>query len=192
MKKIFTFLMVIAAAAGITAAAEDVNVNINTDNIYVGGSVGVWRNITGHSTQATIMPEIGYNVNETFSVGTTLGWEHNHSAQKVDYNMFEIAPYLRYNFAKLGKVSIFCDGSVEVGLGRTSYAGEHSDLAATYGIGLKPGVALNINKHFSLVAHVGFIGYDGANKAARNGGAESGWGAFLNGNNISFGAYYTF
>lgn len=191
MKKLLTLAIVALSAVGF-AHAEDFTVNVNTNNIYVGGSVGVWRNITDHSTQASIMPEIGYNVNDKVAIGTTLGWEHNHSADKVDYNMFEIAPYLRYNFVKAGKVSVFVDGSVEVGLGRTSYAGEHSDLAATYGIGLKPGIAVSLNKHFSLVAHLGFVGYDGANKAARNGGAESGWGAYFNGNNVSFGAYYTF
>ncbi len=61
-------------------------------------------------------------------------------------------------------------------------------MAATYGIGLKPGISVALSNHFSLVAHVGFVGYQGANKAARDGGAESGWGAFFNGNNISFGA----
>ncbi|MDE6126175.1 MAG: outer membrane beta-barrel protein [Muribaculaceae bacterium] len=189
MKKMIALALLAVTAAGAASAEE---FTVNTNNIYVGGSVGFWRNITEHSTQASIMPEIGYNLSDKAAIGTTIGWEHNYSADHTSYNMFKIAPYLRYNFIKSGKVSVFCDGGFELGAGRTSYDGEHSDVAATYGIGLKPGISVALSNHFSLVAHVGFIGYQGANKAARNGGAESGWGAFFNGNNISFGAYYTF
>jgi hypothetical protein len=56
---------------------------------------------------------------------------------------------------------------------------------------LKPGIAVNLNKKVSFVAHVGFAGwksekYDGASKDSHV------WGVNLNGNNINFGVYYNF
>ncbi len=189
MKKIFALALLAVSAVGAVQAEE---ITIDTNKIYVGGAVGFWRDITNHSTQVAIKPEIGYKLNPKYYVGASLGWYHNYSGQDVSYNMFNIAPYVRYNFYQNNKVRVFVDGTVEVGLGRTGYEGGHSDLAATYGIGFRPGVSLDLNKHFTLTARVGFLGYEGANKAARNGGAHSGFGFGVDANDINFGFSYTF
>ncbi|MCM1070565.1 MAG: porin family protein [[Clostridium] fimetarium] len=189
MKKILALALLAATGVGAASAEE---ITIDTNKLYVGGAVGFWRDITEHSTQVAIKPEIGYKLNPKYYVGASLGWYHNYSGDNVSYNMFNIAPYVRYNFYRNNKVAVFVDGTVEVGLGRTGYDGGHSDLAATYGIGFRPGVSLALNNHFSLIAKVGFFGYKGANKAARNGGEHSGFGVGLNTNDIQFGFNYTF
>lgn len=166
--------------------------------LYVGGEIGVWRADGGDNntarTTAAIMPEIGYNLNEKFAVGTTIGWEHSHVTGK-SYNMFGFNPYARYTFFKSGIVSIFCDGAVGFGAGKTSYKDDNnkdSKTAVTWEIGLKPGVAFKCSDRFSVVAHLGMLGYQGANNAAKDGGAVDQWGLMFSGNNISLGFYYNF
>ena len=58
--------------------------------------------------------------------------------------------------------------------------------------GFRPGVALNLSEKFSLVAHVGFLGYQGGNRPAKNNGAPENWGLDLSSNNLMFGFYYHF
>ena len=42
------------------------------------------------------------------------------------------------------------------------------------------------------MAHVGFLGYHGSNKAAKNGGQSEYGGFNLSSENLNFGLYYTF
>ena len=53
-------LLVVVMLATIAVKAQD---------IYVGGSLNVWRNSTGNTTSFKIAPEIGYNFNETWALG---------------------------------------------------------------------------------------------------------------------------
>lgn len=48
-------LLVVVMLATIAVKAQD---------IYVGGSLNVWRNSTGNTTSFKVAPEIGYNFNE--------------------------------------------------------------------------------------------------------------------------------
>lgn len=73
---------------------------------------------------------------------------------------------------------MFCDG----GFGYRHYNGADDELS----IGLKPGVELKLDK-FSLIAHVGFIGYQ-----KNDNNNSSIWGLDFNGNNIMLGVYYNF
>lgn len=167
---------------------------VNAQNIYVGGSIGAWRDGAEKQTNINILPEIGYNVDETISVGTTIGWDWTHQ-KGYDLNLFKLAPYLRYNVVKAGKVNLFVDGGVDLGFGSAKEDGESSSTAVTYGIGFKPGVSYALSDHCSLVAHFGFLGYMDGNNAAKDAasvvGYKYGWG-FDFSNSLSFGFYYTF
>lgn len=177
MKKIA--LMFAMAAVSLSAAASD---------WYAGGSFGFWRNATDNETTFNIMPEVGYNLDNKMSVGVTFGFEHEYT-RGHSLNLGCINPYVRYKFYKNEKVDLFCDGGVDLGFGRAKYKGAESDAAFTYAIGLRPGIAYNISKDFSLVAHVGYLGYKGGNKAS---GAPDQGGLGLNLNEINFGFYYNF
>ena len=56
-------LLVVVMLATIAVKAQD---------IYVGGSLNVWRNSTGNTTSFKVAPEIGYNFNETWALGAEL------------------------------------------------------------------------------------------------------------------------
>lgn len=175
-------LLLLAAAALIgfgSASAKDITVEIDSSKIYVGGSVGVWYDTDSKTTTAHILPEVGYNINNTWSVGTQIGYSYAKENSSFVFN-----PYARWTFLHAGMAQLFVDGGVGFQLG--SYNGLTS---AAFKVGFKPGVALNVHKHISVVAHLGFLGYSGGNKYATD--VKKGVG-FDFSNALSFGFYYNF
>lgn len=182
MKK---FLMSLAAAAMVAVSASA--------QVYLGGNVGVASSklVGGESiTTYKVLPEIGYNLDNDWAIGTVAGWgkgtpvsieDARTSSDVVGY--FKVEPYVRYTFVHSKYVNVFCDGA----FGYTHF--NHTGNA--WNAGLKPGIAVNLNKSFSFVAHAGFLGYKnykvkGANKSSHA------WGADLDGNNLTFGLNYNF
>lgn len=157
MKKIFAVALV--AMMTMTANAQ----------VYVGGTVGL-KSMSCDGTSATsftINPELGYNLNDSWAIGVGVGYSTNNIAYDKDggfagkldknVNTFAVSPYVRYTFAKLDKVNFFADGIV-------SYANTgNSDVKVNaFGVGIQPGVAINLNEKVSFVAKLGQIGYSSA------------------------------
>lgn len=197
MKKIFAFAVAIIATMGISVAAQD-------SKMYVGGQLGFWHESDGISVNdrsfstnsLTILPEVGYNLDENWAVGTQIGYSLNHiCGAGISSHLFQFNPYARYSFYKSdnGKVSLFVDGGAGIGAGWTHYdSGDESSTAVTWNIGLKPGVAFHPSEKFSIVAHLGLLGYEGANNAAKAGGYKSQGGLLFNANNMGLSFYYNF
>lgn len=161
--------------------------------VYVGGSVGVSSVDYGGDDDETtykLVPEIGYKFNDTWSAGIAFGWSKEGVSVTNGYNgtytqmcnAFEFNPYARYNILRGKMVNVFCDASV-------GYKHYNKVDVDQYQIGLKPGVELKLDR-FSLIAHVGFIGWE---QQKQNGGGKiSSWGVDLDGTNILLGLYYNF
>lgn len=192
MKKIIATLLVAVASLGSTAMAGD---------WYIGGTLGFMhksQTISGAkatTNEFSILPEVGYTFNDHWGVGGQIGYKYtNLAGQDINNNMFTIYPYARWTFFRSSNdlIQLFLDGNVGLGLGSTSYGDNNSDTAVTYEIGVKPGIALNLTQHFSVIAHIGFLGYHGANDAAKAGGQPEYGGFNLSSENLTFGLYYTF
>ena len=162
---------------------------------YVGGNIGFGTSsYDGNSTTTwAIIPEIGYNLSEKWAVGTIIGYGENidKASKKIGggkekIKAFEIAPYVRYTFVKFDKVNIFVDGSV--GYRHENWDGTKTNI---FSLGLKPGVAVNLNDKLSFVAHVGFLGYENE-KVKGDDKSTNYFGMNFNGNSLSFGVYYNF
>lgn len=173
----------------------------SAEGLYVGGQVGFWHESSNNSVaknQLTILPEIGYDVDDTWSVGTQIGYDYTHlCGLSTSVNLFQFNPYARYTFykSKNNFVHVFVDGTVGIGAGWTSYDTDghsSSKTAVTYQIGVRPGVKLNFNDHLSFVAHIGMLGYKGANNQAKLGGYKSQGGLLINSNDLEFGVSYSF
>ena len=180
-------LAAFVAVASLTASAQ----------IWVGGEVGFNAfKTTEHgatlnkSNKFTVAPEVGYKLNDKLDVAVLIGYCHakNNELFNFDLNFengngFEIAPYLRYTFAKAGNFSFFADGGFGYAL-----LHEHGDSKSinAWEITVKPGISYALSEKVSLVAHVGAAGYYFVKHDARK---VNGWEAGVNGNNISFGCY---
>ena len=177
MKKI---LALVVAVASMSASAQ----------VYLGGSLGVMRNSTEKTTQLTIAPEIGYS----FSSKTALGGAFDYSYNYIDgesLHLVTINPYFRYTFCRAveDRLGFFFDTSVGVGFGSIE---NYKDTPTVWNIGFKPGISYSFNEHFSVVAHMGFLGYQGANDAAKLWGYSNKFGLDFSSLNLSFGFYYSF
>ncbi len=173
MKKIFMTL--VAAVVAVIVNAQ----------VFIGGGVGFANTSNGDDDVTTykFMPEVGYTFNEDWAAGVAFGWE---GLNKGGVKTVSVNPYVRMNLVKSGMVNVFIDGSV--GYAHTYNAGYDQD---EFSVGLKPGVAFNLNSKLSFVTHIGFIGYehekDNNTKAKLNT-----WGVDVDGSNIIFGVYYNF
>jgi hypothetical protein len=187
MKK---FLMTIVAAI----AAVSVNAQV-----YVGGGIGFasYDNGAKSYTSFKFLPEIGYVLDEDMAIGVTFGYEQgsvdaaiNSTVGSLDApKTFSIAPYLRYNFVKLGNVTIFADGQLSYkNIDRKDIDGQKYN---GFGIGVLPGVAVNLNEKLIFVSHLGFFGYNQVKSDADGAKARSSVGLNLS-NGLTFGLYYNF
>lgn len=99
----------------------------------------------------TIMPKIGYQLNDKMQVGAKLGliWtqDKDFSMYKAEYAAYkdfegwyrytytylEIAPYFRYNVAELGSFTLFCEASLSYSMNLNSkvhhYRKAYTDVA---------------------------------------------------------------
>lgn len=79
---------------------------------------------------------------------------------------------------------MFVDGGFTVG----AVDDENDNNSSTaFEIGFKPGIAIKLNDHFSLLAKYGFLGYGNENMMS-----TAGVGLRLNSEDLSFGFHYEF
>ena len=160
--------------------------------VYVGGSLGIdaWssqKNAGDRSeTTFSILPEVGYNLNDEWAVGTVIGYVSDKwtGVNGISESAFTFNPYARYTYLKAGKVSLFVDGGVDF---TTASKADWNELA----IGLKPGLAVSLSDNISFVSHLGFIGYDVYNPDGDDNNISK-FGLDLSGNNLTFGLYFNF
>lgn len=179
MKKFLT--LAVLAIASLSASAQ----------WYLGGTFGVNRNDTDNTTSFTLAPEFGYGFNDTWSLGGTVAYQYKYLSG-LKSNLFSLNPYARWTFARVAddKLHFFVDGGLGLGIGSTNDGNEKT--AVTWNIGFKPGVSYNFNEHWTILAHIGFLGYNGANDAAERGGYKNSFGLDFSTLNLNLGVYYNF
>ena len=157
--------------------------------MYVGGGFGfqsVTPEVGDGDTSFKFLPECGMQFNDKWGAGVQIGYisdkggAYNLNAD----NAFVFAPYARYTALKLKNVNLFFDGGFE-------YTQSKKPKVTAFAVGIKPGVAVNLNKDLSFVAHFGFVGYqsidpDGDDNKLTNLGLD------FDGSELTFGLYYNF
>lgn len=177
MKKIFVTLLVMVVAMAANA------------QIWAGGSLGFWTNSEAEGSETKTMfkfaPEVGYDLSEDWSVAVMFSYNVNKPEDGESTKAISVMPYARYNLLKAGNFKLFLDGAFEI-----ASVDDGDEESSAWGIGIKPGIAYSLTEKFSLVAHMGFLGYQDADEALR-GDIQRGFG-FNFDNNVSFGVYYAF
>lgn len=162
---------------------------------YAGGTVGWYHSFDEHRSGGALLPEGGYQVDEHWTAGLTMGYINDRSTRVkedptvADENSrtkaFILEPYARYTVFDFGRVSVFVDGVLGLATSKTS---SDSESRGSMRLGVRPGASVKLGKHFSFVTHVGFLGYgDSRPRLFKNG-----YGFDFEGGNVSFGAYYNF
>ena len=156
MKK--TLLLLVVALIATTAKAQ----------FYVGGTLGISSVKTEVSesdnttTSFSIVPEVGYNFNKTWGVGANIGIGYTDPGEN-DVTEFSFVPYVRANFAHVKIVDFFADA--QVGFYHSSISGEGDDLSMNgWGVGLCPGIKVNLNNHLQLIAKTALFQYTSQEK----------------------------
>ena len=172
MKKILLTLAL--AAFAFTANAQ----------LVIGGNIGIDHNSRAHAddyasvstttTDITVLPKIGYQLNKDMQVGAELGWGYNYTRRYTGAgddsyisdptSRIVIAPYFRYNFATWKKFNLFCEATLNFTLGlesttHTFVAGnettvKNGDNYTSIGINVVPGLNYAFNKSFSMDLYV--------------------------------------
>jgi len=187
MKKLFLTVMVLAAGATATKA-----------QFYIGGGLGFWHK-KEHSTTFNISPDAGYSFNDRWAVGLTVGFDALMYSKKgnwgyIDENGefyyrtpknifgFYAAPYARFSYFSKDRVKLFLDGVV----GISTEMKKDYDPDFGFQVIVRPGIAINLTDHFSLVGTFGALGW---RHNYRN--TNSGFGFDFH-NSLGFGFYYSF
>jgi len=156
MKKILLTLA-LAAFAMTTNAQLVIGGNIGFD--HDGNSRGDYS--TNATTTFSIMPKIGYWLNEDMQVGIQLGVnydytrtydgdnnnDHYYSTTQLEWRF---APYFRYNFARWNKFTAFCEAQLGIGITpKSSWKNATTDKDGN-------GNVSNLNINFNVVPGVNY------------------------------------
>lgn len=159
--------------------------SVNAQEWFLGGSLGFRTydsdyQVNNKSTDFWLRPEFGYNTSGKWSFGASIGFETTSYDQSDSYTSISFTPYARLRFYEIGNLSLFADGLisfVSAGAGTSN---------TSYSIGIQPGLSYKLNKHFGMIARLGFVGFTGGDYKSENGFAL---GVH---NDLSFGLYYYF
>lgn len=162
---------------------------------YVGGTAGFTSTKVdfGGSDQSgtsfKIIPEIGYKVDDAFSVGVQVGYAHGLAAfgsltvsdlkgivttaasaatdlaeEDMKLNSFTIQPYLRYNVVNFGKAKLFLEGYVgytNINMKDESGSSNVADETKVnaFELGIRPGVSISLSDKLDVVGKIGTLGF---------------------------------
>lgn len=192
MKKILLTLAL--AAFAMTANAQWVlggNIGANHSNNhatdYVTGST---------STNISIMPKIGYWLNDDMQIGIQLGYTQNYNRNYLtDVDSYtsntgsalEFIPYFRYNVANWKNFTVFCEAQLDLTLGLESHGynsvtettTDAGDSYTRFGIALVPGLNYAFTENISMDIYVNLLALYADFYTSDNSGAHS-WGLGLN------------
>ena len=149
---------------------------------WAGGRTTLWA--SDDKTTVIVAPEIGYNLNEYFTVAASVGLHSNRHKLGSDWINSEgvvLNPYFRFNAFKKGVLFGFIDSGIEFGLG---------DFEGVQ-VGFKPGIAVAITDRFVVALQYGFIGYSDG-KGIDWGLRNKGVGADLSGYQSGLAFFYCF
>ena len=182
MKKILLTIVAVLAA-----------VNMNAQ-FYVGGSVGFGsvKPVGGGDSEFAfkILPEAGYQINDQWAAGLTLGYSKGdflmasgtEDFRAATREVFTIAPYARYTAMDFDPIKVFFDGLLNFSSIKNG--------GSYFGLGVSPGIAISLTDEISFVTHLGFVGFE--NRSPEGSGKSGSKFGIDFRNNCSFGVYYNF
>lgn len=179
MKKIL--MTMVAALAAVSMNAQ----------VYLGGGIGFrGKSYDGETTTIfSIKPEVGFTLNESSAIGLGIGFGMT-GKNNTKMTVFGVNPYYRFNFLRTDKVNLFIDGSFNFEYQKGDGKANKEYKETAWSLGVRPGVAFNVNDKISFVSTVGFLGYSAAKP--KDGKTTSVYGLNLDASTLNFGLFYNF
>ena len=147
MKRILFLCMTVMVAVAVNAQC------------YFGGTLGIAAansSVDGSGDSAAsfaIVPEFGYEINKIFTVGGNLGIAYNSAG--ADVTTLSITPFGRATFARVKIVDFFAE--LQLSYNHSWVEGYSAD---GFGIGLLPGLKININDKWAVLAKTALLQYN--------------------------------
>ena len=142
MRKLFLTMM--------TGLGFAVMANAQTDkgHVMLGGNAAYDYSkvveVDGHTQQYTIMPQVGFFVQDNFALGLGVGYsgstEKNAMDIKSTVGEFAVSPFARL-YKGEGPVKFFGQLSVPMGWGTSKVDGDKTGTTERYGAAVSPGIA---------------------------------------------------
>ena len=150
---------------------------------FIGGRVSVNANFKEKSGGVVLRPDVGYTFKNDIAVGVNGIFEYYGFTPKPGENRnsnisYGLAPYIQYYFVRIGKVSFYLDGGIEIT--RQTYPDDAYWRFIPY---LSPGLEIVLTDHWSFLGTMGRLDYDSFTKS---------FGFSVDGSAFSAGLYYTF
>ena len=174
MKKLVLVLAIVFAGV----------ISANAQGWWIGG--GVNASIYKNHTQFGIAPEIGYNINNHWTVALGAGYGFNQNKLidpltndeiKTTFHDLTLQPYVRYVGGTIGhKFSLFLDLTGDLDFGNMING---IDNTMGWAVSLRPGIAWAATERFTAAFRFGFAGYNRGFYKDENGAALPN-GFFLN------------
>ena len=146
MKRILFLCMTVLVAVAVNAQC------------YLGGTFGISASrvsVDGDSdsgVELAIVPEFGYQINKTFTVGAMLGISY--ASAGADVTTLSIAPFGRATFARVKIVDFFAD--LQIAYNHSWLNGYSAD---GFGIGICPGLKVKVSDKVDLLARTTLLQY---------------------------------
>lgn len=132
---------------------------------WIGGSLWINNEKSDgiKSTDFSIYPEFGYQLNERWGVGVDLFWtksfaENEGTMTKYRPYMVGLGPFVRYTLVETGKLKFFSDARLNY-----EYADGRETIARytnAMGAGLRLGATYDLTERLSLYSTFGRAGYN--------------------------------
>ena len=155
-----------------------------SEGLYVGG--GITFESTSDETAIAIVPEIGYKMSKDLGLGVRLGYGSQGSGDSK-YSIFSFKPYVRHSLTSFGQVNLILDYQILY-----QNEGVKDNKTNTFGVGVAPGLAVNLNSKLSVVTHVGFLGYTSSKLDVEGAEAVNKFALNMSSENLGLSIYYNF
>lgn len=152
MKKVFSFAA--AVLLSLSASAQ----------VYVGGGLGFkYQHVEGggNATAFSLVPEVGYCINEKFAVGAQVGMDYIKVKGADGQTGWLADAYGRYTFGEVGSVKFF--GELALGY---EWCRVNGVTPGNFTIALRPGASVALSEKCSLVGRFDIMSYKIGNKYA--------------------------
>ena len=177
--------------------------NINT----IGGTTTTTTTSSPKTLDLTIMPKIGYMINDDMQVGLKFGYNMN---KTTNYDVFvaddfetltistiSIVPFFRYNITEMGNFKLFCEAAIPIGIspaikdhydnGSGTTTDTEGASGMSFGITVVPGLNYSLNEHISFDVYVNAIGLGFIHSTTHAEASGSGWSTERNTASNDFG-----